>query len=275
MLWIFHKTKLPSLFEATDFLKPLVGVVAEQPHPHLFVVVSGSHLYGFPSSDSDYDLRGVHILPVQAVIALDPPQETIELTTIRDDREIDLVTYDIRQFFALLLKRNGHVLEQLYSPLVVHTTPAHGELKTIAQDCITRHHAYHYVGFAASQWRLFEHHTPHRLKPLLYMYRVLLSGIHLMQTGQIEANLATLNQVFQLSYLADLMAQKIEGHEQIALADANLDFHRQEYQRLYHWLETASQASDLPDTPTAKPALNDLLVRLRLEPYQPGLSQTE
>ncbi len=38
-------------------------VVDEQPYPLLFVTVSGAHLYGFPSLDSGYDLRGVHLLP--------------------------------------------------------------------------------------------------------------------------------------------------------------------------------------------------------------------
>ena len=41
------------------------------PYPLLFATVSGAHLYGFPSPDSDYDLRGVHVLPLTEVIGLD------------------------------------------------------------------------------------------------------------------------------------------------------------------------------------------------------------
>ena len=37
--------------------------IAAQPFPLLFITISGAHLYGFPSPDSDYDLRGVHLLP--------------------------------------------------------------------------------------------------------------------------------------------------------------------------------------------------------------------
>ena len=64
-----------------------------------------------------------------------------------------------------------------YSPLIVETNPEHEELKEIARGCITRFHGHHYLGFAA---------TP-RVKPLLYVYRVLLTGIHLMRTSAIEA----------------------------------------------------------------------------------------
>ncbi|HYE75664.1 MAG TPA: nucleotidyltransferase domain-containing protein, partial [Blastocatellia bacterium] len=48
----------------------LQAVIAEQEYPLLFMTISGAHLYGFPSPDSDYDLRGVHILPVHEVIGL-------------------------------------------------------------------------------------------------------------------------------------------------------------------------------------------------------------
>jgi len=56
--------------------------------------------------------------------------------------------------------------------------PQQPELE-LAAGCITRHHVHHYLGFAASQWRLFRKENPPRGKPLLYVYRV--------RTGQREA----------------------------------------------------------------------------------------
>src|SRR3954463_13688573 len=98
----------------------LRDVVAQQPYPLLFATISGAHLYGFPSADSDYDLRGVHILPAREVLGLAPLRETIETSDDHDGTLIDLVTHDAAKFFRLLLRRNGYVLEQLTSPLVVH-----------------------------------------------------------------------------------------------------------------------------------------------------------
>ena len=43
----------------------LRGEVARHPYPLVFATISGAHLYGFPSPDSDYDLRGCHVLPVR------------------------------------------------------------------------------------------------------------------------------------------------------------------------------------------------------------------
>ncbi|MHC5729948.1 MAG: nucleotidyltransferase domain-containing protein, partial [Nostoc sp.] len=151
-------------------------IIGQQPYPLLFTIISGSHLYGFPSLDSDYDLRGVHILPVQEVVGLDTGNETIEVSEVRESLEIDLVTHDVKKFFLMLLKKNGYVLEQLYSPLILITSPEHEELKFIAKNCITRHHSYHYIGFAGRQWKLFDQEYTHRVKPLLYVYRVILTG---------------------------------------------------------------------------------------------------
>ena len=102
--------------------------VEEHPYPLIFATISGAHLYGFPSPDSDFDLRGVHLLPLEEVVGLRTGPETIEKSGVRDGVEIDLVTHDARKFFGLLLKKNGYVLEQVFSPLVVHTTPEHAEL---------------------------------------------------------------------------------------------------------------------------------------------------
>lgn len=244
----------------------LLGQQVEQhPYPLIFATISGAHLYGFPSPDSDFDLRGIHVLPLKEVVGLRIGPETIERSGVRDGLEIDLVTHDAKKFFSLLLKKNGYVLEQVLSSLVVHTTLEHAELKEIAAQCITRHHAHHYLGFVETQWKLFEKENPPRVKPLLYVYRVLLTGIHLMRTGVVEANLARLNETAKLPYLDDLIQRKIAGVEKEELTEADFSFHRGEQDRLRNRLQEAYEASDLPDGPRGSAALHDLLVRLRLK----------
>jgi predicted nucleotidyltransferase len=243
--------------------------VQRQPYPLLFVTISGAHLYGFPSPDSDFDLRGVHVLPLSEVIGLKTGQETIEVAETRQGLEIDLVSHDARKFFGLLLKRNGYVLEQVCSPLVLHTTPWHAELLTYVPRCITVYHSHHYLGFAQTQWSLFAKEAPRRVKPLLYVYRVLLTGIHLMRTGVVEANLPRLNDIFRLPYIPDLIARKLAGPEQSTLPDADVAFHEAEYLRLIALLEEAGAASHLPREPGCVAELHGLLIRVRLHlPHQ-------
>ena len=243
----------------------LSKIANSQPYSLIFITVSGAHLYGFPSPDSDYDLRGIHVLPAREVVSLYSVKETIEVAIIKSGREIDLVTHDIKKFFTLLLKRNGYVLEQLYSPLIVQTTPEHQTLKAIATKCITRNHYYHYSGFAKNQWQLFNKKNVYRVKPLLYVYRVLLTGIHLMNTGIVEANLVNLNQEFNLAYINDLIAKKSTESEKCVLQEAELEFYFQEYQRLQNELEIAFHNSHLPNNSSAKSDLNNLLIEMRLK----------
>jgi len=243
-------------------------IVAAQPYPLLFATISGAHLYGFPSPDSDFDLRGAHVLPLEKVIGLDVHDETIQDSRIIDGLDMDIVSHDVRKFLGLLLKKNGYVLEQLFSPLIVHAAPQHAELKEIARGCITKHHSHHYFGFAETQWKLFLKESPRRVKPLLYVYRVLLTGIHLMRTGVIEANIVKLNEEFRLPYINDLVARKLAGPENLSvgqLLDSETAFHEGEYQRLREVLEAAHQASQLPELPSeaTRETLDDLLIRIR------------
>jgi predicted nucleotidyltransferase len=250
-----NATAIPS-----DKLRRQVDV---HPYPLLFATISGAHLYGFSSADSDFDLRGVHLLPLDQVVGLEPGEETVEKSGVHDGIEVDLVTHDAKKFFKLLLKKNGYVLEQLFSPLVIHSTPAHEELKSIAKDCITRHHSHHYLGFAATQWRLFRKEEPPRVKPLLYVYRVLLTGIHLMRTGEVEANLIRLNAAEKLPYIDELVARKTSGSEKGRLNEDDVELHEAEYTRLQGQLEMAAGQSTLPEYAAGFDKLNALLLRLR------------
>ena len=194
-----------------------------------------------------------------------PGRQTVEQSAIDEGMEIDLVTHDAGKFFGLMLKKNGYVLEQLLSPLIVHATPEFEELKALAPECITKHHAHHYLGFAETQWKLFQKADPPRVKPLLYVYRVLLTGIHLMRTGEVEANLVRLNDTAKLPYVSDLIARKTGGIEKGTLSGADLDFHRLEYELLRAELQLAYESSDLPEVASGPAKLHDLLVRIRLK----------
>ncbi|KOV78817.1 nucleotidyltransferase [Streptomyces sp. NRRL WC-3618] len=240
----------------------LAPVVAGEPDPVLFATVSGAHLYGFPSRDSDVDLRGVHLLPTADLVGLREAAETRSRMWVRDGVELDLVTHDLRKFVRLMLRRNGYVLEQLLSPLVVHTTDSHHELAVLAAGVLTSHHAHHYRGFAQTQWRLFE--KSGELKPLLYTFRALLTGIQLMRGGGVQAHLPTLVEGIGEApvYLPELIAAKAEREH----GPAGVDHARVagDVERLHRVLDDAQGVSVLPDAPVAHDALHDFVVRVRL-----------
>ena len=171
------------------------------PYPRIFLTVSGAHLYGFASPDSDYDLRGCHLIPARDMLRISTPRETYEVLDRDAPIEMDIVTHDARKYFDMLVGKNGYVLEQIFSPLVIEASADLEELKDIARSCITRHHRHHFRSFASKQWDNVANAANRTVKGLLYTYRPLMAGIHLMRTGEIESNLRTLNTSFAFPFI--------------------------------------------------------------------------
>ncbi len=153
-----------------------LGQVLSQHHPAaqsgaiLFATLSGAHLYGFASEDSDCDIRGVHVTPLCQLLALQPPSETLTVMHCSGNLELDLVAHEVRKFIRMLLKRNGYVLEQLLSPLVIASGTWHQELLALSPRLLTKGHHLHYVGFSQNEWKAFHAKGQWRVKHLLYIF---------------------------------------------------------------------------------------------------------
>ena len=160
------------------------------------------------------------------------------------------------------VRNNGYILEQIFSPIVVMGQEFLDELRPLAQRCITRHHYHHYRGFYATQRKLIAKEEPKRAKPVLYAYRVLMTGIHLLRTGEVEANLLRLNEHFGFTFLDELIARKVGG-ENIGIGGLDWPFHEARLAELEARLDQAFAESPLPEDRDRKP-VNELLVGLRL-----------
>jgi len=228
----------------------------------LFWTVSGSHLYGFPSADSDIDLRGCFLAPLRSLVGLRPPTETVEPKGEFAQREVEAVSHEAGKYLRLLCKHNGYVLEQIFSPLVAHGSEFLTRLRPLAQQCVTKWCYNHYRGFLHTQRKLFENSEVKRVKTLLYAYRVALTGVHLLETGEVQTHLPTLNERFGLSFIPDLIARKASA-EFGTLTAVDVSFHTAELDAWEKRLLAAYEASALPLEPPAD-ELDRFLVELRL-----------
>lgn len=227
----------------------------------LFWTVSGAHLYGFPSADSDVDLRGAFAAPVPSLLGLRLPRETREEKDVLCGKEVEAVAHEARKYLTLLTRHNGYVLEQVFSPLVAHGGEFLDRLRPLAARCVTRACYRHYRGFIQTQRKLMDKEPVVRAKTLLYAYRVLLTGVHLLETGEVLAHLPTLNDRFGLPFVPELIARKASA-ETGTLADADVAFHRAELDRWEVRIGEAYAASRLPDEPPVE-EVDRFLVGLR------------
>jgi predicted nucleotidyltransferase len=177
-------------------------------------------------------------------------------------REVEAVSHEVGKYLRLLCKHNGYVLEQVFSPLVAYGADFLARLRPLAAKCVTRHCHKHYRGFLHTQRKLFEKEEVKRAKTLLYAYRVVLTGVHLLETGEVEPHLPTLNDRFRVSYIPELIARKAAA-ETGALTGADMAFHREQLDAWEKRLEEAFAASTLPENPPVA-ELHEFLVELRL-----------
>jgi uncharacterized protein len=220
--------------------------VASNPPPGrlMLCAVSGAHMYGFPSADSDLDLKGIHLVPTRKLLGLRPDVSVHDLTAFHRDVECDLTTNEAGSALSLLLNGNGNMLERILSPLQLTLTDEVLELQQLARQSVSRSFFRHYAGFFRGCQR--EHEREPTAKTMLYSYRVALTGTHLMRSGVLEPNLSLLAPEFGYHDVADLVALKQAGTEHGALA-ADLDqHHRRRWAELEAALTTAEADSSLP-----------------------------
>ena len=213
----------------------------------LFYTISGAHLYGYPSSDSDYDIRGCHIMSARDICGLSVPKDFIE----RMEGDIDFVSFDIKKELDLVLSNNSNVLEHIFaSPLI--TRPGFPRLKKIAGLALSKKIYNPYHGLAMHNWKKYVEpknvsFEKSPVKKYLYVLRSQMAGIFALETGRIEPNIRTLNRHFNYPVVDDLIALKVNGTERGLVEpckDADLLI-----EQLWKDLDFAYENSVLPEDP--------------------------
>lgn len=214
----------------------------------LVCAVTGSHQYGFPSPDSDLDLKGIHVAPTGQVLGLSRPPDAWDRLVQFEGTECDLTTNELGRALALMLAGNGNMLERIFSPLRVYDGPELPALRDLARGSLSVACYDHYRGYFGGMQR--EHlRTPPRAKSLLYTYRVALTGVHLLRTGQVEAHLPTLAPMYGFDAVLGLVARKVESREQVVLTPAEAAPHEARWTDLQALLDDAKEQSELPPGP--------------------------
>jgi predicted nucleotidyltransferase len=149
----------------------LDAIVREEGVRILFAVESGSRAWGFPSPDSDYDVRFVYVRPLDWYLSIFEGRDVIELP-IEDD--LDINGWDLKKALQLLVKPNPVLLEWLRSPIVYRSEPdAVARMTTLAEHTDhLRPSTYHYLHLAEGQYdRIVDGRDEVPLKKYFYVLR--------------------------------------------------------------------------------------------------------
>lgn len=155
----------------TEILSQISGIEERENVRIVFAVESGSRAWGFPSPDSDYDVRFVYARTPQDYIRLTPMRDVIELP-INDD--LDINGWDIQKAINLLLKPNPVLIEWLQSPIRYRWDDKVCEqlidfAKKLSHDPAS---SYHYLHLGENNWRAnIEGKQNFKLKKYFYVLR--------------------------------------------------------------------------------------------------------
>jgi predicted nucleotidyltransferase len=243
--------------------RPVVGTfVAEQARAraHVVIYLSGAHAYGFPSPDSDVDLKAVHLAPTRDLVGLRERTTTADVAEIRDGVELDYTSNELGPVLAGLLAGNANYIERVLGDATVVGSGLLDELRPLARRTLSRRVFAAYRGFARAQSKALEEKPT--VKRILYVLRTLTTGEHLLRTGEVVPDLSVLANVHGMPEVHELIARKREG-ERTAMSPAEVARYQPMMERARARLEEARAASPLPEEPAHGDELEAWLLEVR------------
>ena len=152
----------------------LEKVQSEEEVKILYACESGSRAWGFPSNDSDYDVRFIYIRKPEFYLSIDEGRDVIEKPILDD---IDLSGWDLKKTLKLFRKSNPPLLEWFQSPIVyMKQYSIHEKIKSLLPvyysplACI-----HHYTNMAEGNLRDYLRHDKVWLKKYFYVLRPVLA----------------------------------------------------------------------------------------------------
>ena len=226
--------------------------------------ISGSHLYGWDSKDSDIDIRGCFILRKENFLGLKQPKEVIEIKT--EDNK-DIVLFEIKKLIGLALKGNCNILEEINAPQF-YKNADFIKLKQLINNAFGKRGIYNsYRGMAEANYKGFILQGKNTVKKYLYIFRGLMGGIYCLQTGLIKPNIEELNKHFKIKEVTKLLEIKREGLENEPLKDLEEGILDDKIKDLFDKIDEAYLKCKMPEKPTDEEIekINKFLIKLRLE----------
>jgi uncharacterized protein len=128
--------------------KVMARVLAEEEarREHVVVYLSGAHAYGFPSPDSDLDLKSIHVAETADLLGFEVPAATVDRAEVLDGVEVDYTSNELAHALSGILGGNGNFIERVLGRMVAHGSALLTDLRPLAQRSLSRRVHRHYRG---------------------------------------------------------------------------------------------------------------------------------
>lgn len=158
-----------------DLIRQQLEIIEQEEHVRiLYACESGSRAWGFPSKDSDFDVRFLYVRPVEWYLSVFEKRDVIERPI---SNMLDINGWDLRKALALFRKSNPPLMEWLQSPIqyvekhtVAQQLRSHSALAFAPRSCL-----FHYLNMAKGNYRDYLQGEQVRIKKYFYVLRPILA----------------------------------------------------------------------------------------------------
>jgi len=139
----------------------------------LHAIESGSRAWGFPSPDSDYDVRFIYVRKPEYYLKLEKTRDVLEYP-IND--MLDINGWDLQKTLRLLRGSNPTLFEWINSPIVYRQTDFTHRLQPLLEDYFNcKNGLYHYLSMAEGNYREYLKGDMVKAKKYFYVLRPVLA----------------------------------------------------------------------------------------------------
>jgi uncharacterized protein len=211
----------------TTIESQLQQLIVQEQISILYACESGSRAWGFPSSDSDYDVRFIYLRPLEWYLSIEDCPDTIDLPV---NSLLDINGWDLRKALKLFKGSNSAIYEWIQSPKIYQTNRTLiNELLNLANDYYScRAGIHHYLNMTTNCYREYLQLDLVKLKKYFYALRPILA-----------AKWIVTRQTFPPMVLSELL-ELISDRQDILT----------EIDRLLQIKTTANEATMIPVNPT-------------------------
>jgi len=196
------------LEEQIKLIAFIKGRLSEQSARLFSLCISGSHLYGFTSGDSDVDIRGIFVRNTNKLLGLSRPKTTIRIEVGNYDIELHELSFILNK----ALSGNFTILEHIFADQIYTTTDF---LKMKRLIPLTKKGLRDsYRGMSMHNYKKFiRTGKKNEVKKYLYVLRGLMAGVYVLDVKKIEPNIDKLTKHFKFPIVKTLIKLKRAGKE--------------------------------------------------------------
>jgi predicted nucleotidyltransferase len=161
----------------------LTEIEAKKKIKILYACETGSRAWGFPSPDSDFDIRFMYMHERDWYLSLGVRKDTVEIM----DGDLDITGWDLRKSMTLLKKSNAPLIERFNSPIEYFAVPDFKEefKKLIAEYYSPIAVFFHHHSLAKKFWEELKDKEEVKLKNYFYLIRSLLACNWIIQDNTV------------------------------------------------------------------------------------------